>query len=93
MGSKPTIEEQVRLVKCYVDYHTNCNESVLAALETNWVKRGGNLSRVVLLRATDRPSRFSFDWKQMVFTFHDREPLDNVASSSESVVIRLNDYA
>jgi hypothetical protein len=93
MRSKPTIEEQARLVKCYVDYHTNCNESVLAALEVNWFRRGGNLSRVVLLRATDRPSRFSFDWKCMVFTFHGNEPFNDETSASETLEIRLNDYA
>ena len=93
MNQKRKIEEQAGLVKCYVDYHIDCTESMLAALETDWVKRGGNLSRVVLRRATDSSYWFSFDWKHMVFTFHGSEPLDNVTSSSESVVIRLNDYA
>ena len=91
MNGVHSIEEQARLVKCYVDCHTDCTESMLAALETGWIKRGGNLSRVVLLCASS--SWFSFDWKHMVFTFHGSEPLENVTSSSESLVIRLNDHA
>ena len=90
MNAVHSIEEQARLVKCYVDYHTNCSASVLAALENGWVKCGGNLSRVVLLCASS--SWFSFDWKHMVFTFHGSESVDDVAFSSESLVIRLNDH-
>lgn len=93
MNGEHSIEEQARLVKCYIDRHADCTESMLAALETDWIKRGGHLSRVLLRRATDSSSWFSFDWKHMVFTFHGSEPFDNLASSSESVVIRLNHYA
>lgn len=93
MNGEHSIEEQARLVKCYVDCHTDCTESMLAALETGWVKRGGNLSRVVLRRATDSSCWFSFDWKHMVFTFHGSQSVYDVASSSESLVIRLNDHA
>lgn len=91
MNAVHSIEEQARLVKCYVDYHTNCSASVLAALENGWVKRGGNLSRVGLLCTSS--SWFSFDWKHMVFTFHGNEPFNDGTPVSESLEIRLNDYA
>lgn len=93
MSGEHSIEEQARLVKCYIDRHADCNESMLAALETDWVKRGGNLSRVVLHRATDSSCWFSFDWKHMVFTFHGNEPFNDGTLVSETLAIRLNDYA
>ena len=50
MKRRHTVEEQARLVRSYVDYHMDYEESILAALESQWVERGGGLESVEFLQ-------------------------------------------
>ena len=54
MKRRHTVEEQARLVRSYVDYHMDYEESILAALESQWVERGGGLESVEFYRSLPR---------------------------------------